>query len=319
MPAASERRTACWLLAGLLLLGGTGCTTVMRERERHRPPLARGYPIIKPVVAVIDFDNRSNFSGQWKLGGGMAEVLMDLLLQSGKFTLLERQRLPDLIGEIKRQGQELFRPEGRVPRGRLRNAQYLIRGAVTDSTVTGDLSGCFGQGTPRVLGRHQRARVALTLIVSDVASGEILVTASTSAHASSGLLGGAVDYKGVSFGGELFFRTPLGRATRQATERAVREIIRGLPRTYWTPQVAEGGPDQVIVNGGQNVRLRVGDRFLVRETGREITDPVTGNVIERLPGRVKGRLQITEVRPLAAQAVLLEGAAVRGDLLEAER
>ena len=64
------------------------------------------------------------------------------------------------MGEIARQGQDLFRPEGRVERGRLMNAQYLIRGAVTDFTVVGDMSGWFGvENKGSLRGRSQRARV----------------------------------------------------------------------------------------------------------------------------------------------------------------
>jgi hypothetical protein len=80
--------------------------------------------------------------------------------------------------------------------------------------------------------------------------------------------------------------------------------------------VAEAGPDRVVVNGGENVRVREGDVFLVRESGRQITDPVTGNVIEDVPGNVVGRVEIREVNEMSAHGVLLEGTAARGQHLE---
>lgn len=51
-----------------------------------------------------------------------------------------------------------------MEKGRLKNAQYLIRGAVTDFTVVGDVSGWFGvQDKATIRGRGERARVALVI------------------------------------------------------------------------------------------------------------------------------------------------------------
>ena len=127
---------------------------------------------------------------------------------------------------------------------------------------------------------------------------------------------GGINYRDLSFGGDAFFRTPLGRATQTAMDRAVRRILTDLPEERWVPRVAESGVDWVIVNGGENVALRQGQRLWVREEGRRVTDPVTGDVIEQLPGRVVGELEVVEVMPLAARAVLLDGEAKRGHFLE---
>jgi hypothetical protein len=75
----------------------------------------------------------------------------------------------------------------------------------------------------------------------------------------------------------------------------------------------------VVVNGGKNVRVRLGDLFLVRESPRDITDPATGDVIETVPGRVVGRIEVTKVNPASAYAVIQDGVAKRGDFLEAVR
>lgn len=271
---------------------------------------------VKPVVAVQNFENRSGFRGKWSLGEGMADLLVAELMDSEKVTVLERQRLDGVLGELALQGKKWFRPEGRVEPGRLINARYLIRGAVTDFTVTGDASGWFGASGVSGRLRGSRARVSLTVQVSDVETGEILSSVRTEGTASAGGFSAGFDYKAVAFGGDAYFRTPLGSATEKALQRAVKQILRELPGQHWQPRVAEAGPDTIIINGGENVRVRIGDVFNVRDAGRDVTDPVTGNVLERIPGPVLGRIEIYDIGPLSSRAHLLEGEARRGLVLE---
>lgn len=310
----SCRRTV--FLWGLLACALSACTTVMDDRAPVAPPRYGAPVILKPTVAVSDFENLANFSGQWKLGDGMAEVLTTELLDTGRFTVLERERIDGILDEILRQGKKLFRPEGRIEEGRLKNTRYLISGAVTDFTVTGDVSGWFGVKKAKARGRGSVARVALNIKVIDIESGEIISSVQTDATASSGFFGAAVNYKQISFGGEAFFQSPLGRATTSAMRKAIRRILKDIPREYWQPRVAEAGPDEVVINGGENVRLQNLMEFVVRDKGRDITDPVTGNVIETVPGNVIGKVRVTAVNQRSARAMLLEGTAYRGCFLE---
>lgn len=302
---------ALWCTAALLFVSCVAAPRRATDGFVHRDDDA-----VKPVVAVVDFENKASFSGQWNLGAGMADLLVNQLVESERVVVLERQHLGDVVGELVRQGQELFRAEGRAPRGRLKNAQYLIRGTVTDFTVTGDTSGWFGTDQAAVRGRSQRVRVALAVKVSDVASGEILTAVRTEGTASSGGLGANINYKGVSFGGDAFFRTPLGKATETALRRAVKKILHDLPRQRWQPRVAEVTEGRVIINGGKSVGVKPGAVFVVRGAPREVKDPVTGNVIDVIPGKISGRIRVIEVKDSASYAENLEGTAQRGDILE---
>lgn len=287
----------------------SGCASTRRSRS----PNVRHIP---PVVAVASFENRANFHGKWNLGDGMAELMIDELVDTGRVTVLERRYLGDVIGEIVRQGQDLFRKEGRVERGRLKNTRYYIRGVVSDFTVTGDASGWFGTVQGKGWLRGSTARVALAVYVTDVETGQIISSVKTEGTARQGAFGAAVDYADFAFGGDAFFRTPLGSATRRAMERAVRDVLAEIPIQPWEARVAEAGPDSVILNGGANVGIVVGDLFVVRREGRSVTDPVTGNVIDMVPGRITGTVRIDTVQPTAAYGSLVEGEARRGDLVE---
>ena len=274
-------------------------------------------PATKPVVAVMDFENKASFSGQWNLGQGMADLLVAQLMETERVVVLERRHIHDVVDELQRQDQAMFRPEGRAERGRLINAQYLIRGAVTDFTVVGDASGWFGVKDRAALkGRGERARVAMVITVSDVASGAVLSSVQADGDVSAGGLGVAINYRQLSFGGEAFFRTPLGKATERAMERAVKRILYEVPAKPWEPRVAEASGTEVVINGGEDVKLKVGQAFVVRAAPRPVTDPVTGNVIDVKPGKVIGRISVQTVKETAAYGVLEEGTAQRGDLLE---
>lgn len=301
-----------------LLCVAAGCaTTRTYEPRQSEIPPAVHRRLIKPVVAVTEFENRASFSGQWNLGHGFADVLSTELLNTRRFVVLERRNLGDIVGEIARQGSDLFRSEGRVDRGRLRNAQYLLRGVITDFTVTGDTSGWFAGPTARAWFGGSAARVAINVKVSDVETGEIIGSVRTHATARSNFLRAAAKYKDLSFGGDAFFRTPLGTATERAIQRAVRQIMKDIPEEYWRPYVAETVENGLIINGGANVDLAVGDEFLAREPGKAVRDPITGDVIEILPGAVTGRVRVTEVRSNASRAALVSGTARKGMRLEA--
>ncbi len=300
------------VLIGLIasLIAG-GCVTSRRQQglSIERPAAAI------PVVAVASFNNKSGFSGQWNLGDGMADMLTTSLVETGEVTVLERQQIKSVIDEIIMQGQNLFRREGGVRTGRLKNARYLVSGSVTDFTVTNDSSGWFSASRLRAWGRGSRSRVSLHLRLSDIESGEVIASVKGSAAASAGWFGADVDYQRHSFGGQAFAQTPLGRATERAIDRAVSEILRAIPRDQMSLQVAYSDGEMVIINAGRNSGISVGDRFIARKQGHEITDPATGDAIETLPGRITARIEVYRVKDDSAHAVYTEGQAERGDLL----
>lgn len=304
-------------LSVFLLLLVVSCATPIISPRVTLPENQEGRGLIKPVVAVTDFENKSGFSGAWNLGTGMADMIVTELIDSKRFTVLDRKRIGDVVGELKLQNNPLFRSEGQVSQGRLKNARYLIRGAVTDFTVTRDTSGWFGYDNSfRLWGRGQVAKVTLHAMVVEVESGEVIGSFKATGKASSGLFGAQADYKKLNFGGQTFFQTPLGKATEKAMENIVSKAIKSIPKQYWLPRVAEVNGTSIIVNGGDNVQIEVGDQFRIVGEGRIVTDPVTGDPIEYRKGPLKGGIVIDSVLESSSHGQLIGGTAHRGDLLE---
>jgi curli biogenesis system outer membrane secretion channel CsgG len=298
---------------GLVCCGcqSTGSRSVPKDAIRFR----KGYTQT-PVVAVMDLENQAGGFGQWNLGNGMADMLVTRLMATRKVTVLERQYLRDVLSELSLQQQNAFRAEGRVAPGRLKNARYLIRGAVTEFAEVSGGSGGFGVGSFRIFGAGSRAIVALHLRIYDVETGEILSSIKAEGTAKAVKADAGSQYKDIKFGGEAFKRTPLGKATEDAITEAIEQLLDALPVDYWHPLVAERDGQAVVVNGGSNVGLRPGDQFIVREKPRFVTDPATGNVIDTITGKEQGRIQIQKVNALSSTATLLEGQAERGAVLQ---
>ena len=315
----SIRRSIAMTLVALPLSMAGGCGTLPYDTRvpRERPANLEAR-LIRPVVAVTEFENQTAFAGQWKLGGGMADLLVTDLLATDRVIVLERKNLDDMLGELMRQGKDLFRREGRAEYGRLKNARYVLRGVITDFTVSGDASGWFGVSTVRGWLGGSAARVSLNIKIADVETGEILGSVRADGTAHSGFFGASVDYKRMSFGGDAFFQTPLGRATEAAIHEAVGRVLDQLPVDYWTPRIADVVDGAIVVNGGANVGLAAGTEFVVRDTPHVVTDPLTGDPIDEIPGRVLGRIRVTDIRPAASYAIPVEGRDFRrGSVLEA--
>ncbi len=295
-----------------MLALSTGCALPFVGGVR---PLPEG--AIPPRVAVASFENRSSFDGQWKLGPGIADLLVSELVASRNFVVLERGQLATVVDEITRQKHRLFREEGRVDEGRLENARYLIRGVITDFSQTGGGSLWMGFRRLFIGTGGYTARVGLTLTIVDIETGKIIDSVQCAGKARAGEAYAKGRYKGINFGGNRFFKTPLGIATASAIRQGLKGIVEKIPKHFWQPMIAEVTEQQIILNGGKDRGLSVDQFFQVRGSGSPVTDPVTGDILEILPGPVHGIVRIIEVRDSVAGAEVIQGHGFeRGQYLE---
>ena len=310
-PSATLKRTLTdfTLPRVLALLVATGCSVTPEY-----PPRPEG--TVKPVIAVTSFDNRSGFSGQWKLGDGMSDLLVSELVASDHFTVVERRDLRKVIGELNLQKDKMFRSEGKARKGNLLNSRYLIRGVIQDFSQLSGKSFFVGSRDALFGGSSSQARVAMTLTVIDVESGQIInsVPAAGVAKAREAYTEGR--YKNIAFGGDAYFRTPLGEATRSAIREGVIGVIESLPVNYWRPMIAAVQGDTIILNGGESRGFEVGMEIIVREKGMPVTDPATGELLTIQRGNIIGKIRVDEVNDSVSLATAVTPAKyARGHLL----
>jgi len=261
---------------------------------------------VQPSVAVIKFENRVPATMGWDLGSGMREVLVERLMRTGRYHVIERPEIQAVLGELKLQQSGLTRPQDKAVPGQIKNVQYLIKGTVTDFGIVGGASGSAGGGGWNLFGSNIRAVMGINLYVVEVESGEIIASQSIqeSVHASQTDVN--ANYKNMAFGGSVFSTTPLGDATSRVIDRAVDNVTQIIASRPWVPRIAHLNPDgTLILNGGDDRGLKAGDQFDIFIIGAPIRDPDTGDIIAHEPGKTLGRLRITAVHDRYSSAAVL--------------
>ncbi|HYH06799.1 MAG TPA: CsgG/HfaB family protein [Thermoanaerobaculia bacterium] len=170
----------------------------------------------KPAIGVAEFKNDTS-AGWWSgsVGEELAGMLSNELAGTGKFKVVEREKLDKVLDE-----QDLA-DSGRIKKstgakiGQVTGAQYLVIGTLSafESDVKGTGGGLSFRGIS-VGGKKEDAYLAVDLRVVDTTTGEVAFTRTVEARASSSGMSVGV-YRG-GFGGDLgqYEKTPTGKAIR---------------------------------------------------------------------------------------------------------
>jgi len=231
-------------------------------------------------VSVTAFKNKvKHVYGGRNIGKGMAEMLTTELARTGRFIVLERIAIGDVVGEQALGQSGLVRQESAARSGQMLGAQVIIRGAVTEFS---DAASGVGGGVQikrfGMSGQSKNAHVGVDVRVIDAATGQVI--ASTYASAKARSAGGRVSYASPNFqiGGGMFSSTPLGQATRSAIADAVSFITASLARQDLAPKlrIVKVDGSRIYVNGGRDAGLYRGAQLFVYSEGESLIDPETG-------------------------------------------
>ena len=122
--------------------------------------------------------------------------------------------------------------------------------------------------------------------------------------------------KVLNIGGEgTYDETLAGKALRGAVSSLVYKVVAKMEEVPWQGYVLSAESSGVWITGGRDLGLRKGMLFTVCGAGKTITAP--NGKTYALPGEVKGRLRVMEVMDDISQADLMEGAAVKDDIVRA--
>ena len=277
----------------------------------------------KTRVAVGKFDNKvTGIFRNWQLGEGFAEILTTELLSSGRFVVLERAALSDVLDEQALGQSGLVRSEGAAQTGQLLGAQVIVTGAVTefsDAASGYGVRGGIDSGGSDVDAsfKSKDALVGIDLRVVDATTGQVIAAEHVAKKAPS--RGASINYEDSDFqnGANGFYRTPLGQATRAAMAEAVRLVARTVPAQQIDGRlkVVKSDGQVVYINGGTNKGIAPGSRFVVKSAGEALIDPDTGLPLGEIETTV-GVIQIVTVQEkFAIGQVVSGGGFKRGDVL----
>ncbi|MDP8252852.1 MAG: CsgG/HfaB family protein, partial [Candidatus Kaelpia aquatica] len=259
----------------------------------------------KKTVAVIGFENASGMRSYVRLGDDFTAQLTESLIQSGKFIVLSRTELSSVfieqdLAESGRMAKSLTAQKGKaIP------AQILVTGKITEFTQ--DASG--GTQGLRVGGfnlgvKTSSAHMAVIIQIIDSTTGEILDSKRVEGKAkASGL---AVGYSGAfDLGSSGFKKTPLGKATQNAIDKAVTHIAGKLSKIPWRGRVVLIKDEVVYINAGSEAGIIIGKEFVVYRKGESIIDPETGIELGMETTRA-GKISVTEVQQKFSKAKILD-------------
>jgi curli biogenesis system outer membrane secretion channel CsgG len=273
----------------------------------------------KPRVAILEFDNKASLSRQWRLSEGMRDILVDSLVKTDRYTVLTRRDLGAVLTELDIQQEPYFREEGKLQQGKLKNLQYLIKGAVTDfAHVKGGTLRVIGS-TFGIGGSGQVAVVSVTLYVIEVETGEIIASKTMEGTASAGSVDFRTTYQDVVIGGKAFYRTPLGKATQDVMDQCLEHIAQVIAIEQWNPSVVKVDGSRIIISGGKDRQINLASQWSAYHKGESLVDPRTGDVLGHEPGALSGRIRVTEVHDKYSAAEILEGVFREGQDLRPAR
>ena len=134
----------------------------------------------RPTVALLDFDYgtvQQWWSGNWDIGKGISDMLVDELVNDGTYRIIERKRLDAILAEQNFSNSERADPSAATMAkvGKVLGVKYLIVGSITkfgtEQKKQGVGGGGFGYGGFGIgkVGREKgKANVAITARMIDV-------------------------------------------------------------------------------------------------------------------------------------------------------
>ncbi|MEW6416814.1 MAG: CsgG/HfaB family protein [Nitrospirota bacterium] len=267
-------------------------STVEKESAQPIGPVYPPYYGPKKRVAVTRFENKvTGVYGNWKLGEGFAEMLTTELMKTGRFIVVERQVLQDVIGEQELGQTGLVKQESAAKVGELLGAQIILRGVVSEF----DMAESGGGGGIGIAGfrlgvKTSSAHVAVDIRLIDTTTGQVLYSHNATGHAEASGVGVGIARGQVDFNAEGFKKTPLGQATRQAISDCVNFIISKMEAIPFSAKVIKVMGENVYINAGSNLNIKPGMVFKAYSVGEAIIDPDTNLVLgqeEKMVGLVE--------------------------------
>jgi hypothetical protein len=249
----------------------------------------------------------------------MQEMMATSLVATGKFTVLERQALEEVLKEQDLGASGRTAEGSAAAVGKLGKSQILIAGAITEFEYSkgGEGGGLSFKGIS-IGGSQERAHVALNLRIFDTTTGEVLDSLRVAGEAAT--RGLKLGYSGSDFGGDLggFRKTPMGEATQKAIDEAVAKIVSRMKDVPWQGKIIKADAGKIFINAGSEAGVSSGAEFSVYRAGEALTDPDTGMLLGQETTKI-GRVKVTEVKDKFSIAAPVDGADFkRGDLVKAE-
>lgn len=277
----------------------------------------------KKRVAVDEFDYstvktsvQAVFNTQQNIGKGIQAMLVKRLAEQGKVVIVERSKIKELEAEQDRNAGNRVKQGTGARVGRISGADAILAGDIVifgrddkkKQVKGGGLIGGVIGGVAN-MNKEDKAVVAIDYRLIDAETSEIIATGEAKGESKRkssgfggmlGVLGKGVAGVEVDMTSSNFAETIIGEATMDCVNQLadimnkqaadMKKTVREVETT-----VADVSGNTLVIAAGGNDGVNVGEVFEIHEVVREVKDPTTKEVLDRITNKV-GEMTVTSVR-----------------------
>jgi curli biogenesis system outer membrane secretion channel CsgG len=199
----------------------------------------------KARIAVADFEVKAA-KANYEIGSGLREMLITALVNSNRFSVVERQALSAVMQEQELSASGAAQAGSGPQRGNIRTADLIVTAAVTEfePQASGGSAGIGGGGGvgSGILGGMlgaalNKAHMALDIRIVDTSTSEVLAATRVQGQASDiagGFMAGLLGTNGgLGVGLSAYSNTPMEKAIRVCIIEAVRYLSQTISANYY--------------------------------------------------------------------------------------
>jgi curli biogenesis system outer membrane secretion channel CsgG len=239
------------IFCGLLVVGLFGCATL----EQIMQPTAQvdntagvaplpPYSGPKARIAVADFEVKAA-KATGEIGSGLRDMMVTALINSSRFSVVERQVLNAVMKEQELSASGAAQPGTGPKRGQIKTADLIVTAAVTEfepqaSGGSGGIGGGGGVGSGILGGllgvSLNKAQMALDIRIVDASTSEVLAASRVQGQASDiagGIMAGFFGSWALGAGLGAYANTPMEKAVRVCIIEGVRYLAQTIPANYY--------------------------------------------------------------------------------------
>ena len=260
------------LIAAITLLAACAPSKTVKQQQaistKETEEVESKYTGPKRRIGVVEFENKSAY-GQGRLGGAASDILVTELVKSGKFIVVERDRMNKILDEQKLQSQGMTDPQTAAKVGQILGLEAIVVGSVSQFGVKKE-----GSDYLLTQSKRQVADVTVDIRLIDVQSGQVILADSGKGMAKST----KASFLGMGTKGG-YDETLEGEALRAALVQFVTNISSQLNKKAWSCMIAAVANDQLYLNAGEDSGVTSGMKLDCFRQGSEIRDPRSNLVI----------------------------------------
>jgi curli biogenesis system outer membrane secretion channel CsgG len=224
----------------------------------------------KRRIGIVAFENKAPYA-QGRIGETATDILITELVKTGKFIVVERDKMNKILEEQKLGQSGAIDPATAAQVGKVLGLNAILTGSVSQFGVK-------KEGKDFIISESKQQIVECTVDIRavDAETGQVLY-----ADSGKGVVRKASG-KFLGMGNQSKYDETLeGEALRAAIVKFMDNLTSQINKKAWSCRVAAVEDGSVYLNAGDESGLTVGQKLNVFSQGKEIKDPSTGLVIGR--------------------------------------